>query len=550
MDIGALVALGLLAAPVNVEPVVTFDPEPALMAATQDVTITYDFAGGWRAANGRPEPMVVTYTPMAEIVLPGEPGIARAGYLLDYWAEPGSAVPWKDGQRPTEDITLVAHWKMENTVLVQDKFPDIRNASEYFSEKYYESSGWHRVSSDFTSYHTKGKPVEVGSELFPKEDINVAIGTSGISSTYGGCGPLAMIGVLDHMSRNMDYSSTIDNPDNRIDRINLAYEVFKATPTVELGLPGSKSTVCYPWDYATAFNNLLENTFHLSRNNNIRLSRTLFGIPSAEEGENLTIASINDGFPATFCSGLDYPAGDESMGSLSDHYVNIYGWETWTGYDSYGYPITENVYFLRLNWGRGEDSVYFADEDMFAHARSSVIGYEAVRDSTIIRAEDFKGFINQDTGNGQYFFYEKEQSLVTEDGTEIETNRLRASYIEDKVFVLSPRREDAGTAFIEFEFPRPVSYVNLDLRLWSSNEGLFTYLDDTIGLYAPADSDTATRLFDTSELYYGDSQPMSNFGIAFDEPSTTFKIEAKVANPEGDRNKGRVCIGDIVALYE
>lgn len=72
MDIGTLVALGLLAAPVNVEPVVTFDPEPALMAATQVVTITYDFGGGWRAANGRPEPMVVTYTPLAKVVLPDD----------------------------------------------------------------------------------------------------------------------------------------------------------------------------------------------------------------------------------------------------------------------------------------------------------------------------------------------------------------------------------------------------------------------------------------------------------------------------------------------
>ena len=54
MDIGTLVALGLLAAPVNVEPVVTFDPEPALMAATQVVTITYDFGGGGGPPTGGP----------------------------------------------------------------------------------------------------------------------------------------------------------------------------------------------------------------------------------------------------------------------------------------------------------------------------------------------------------------------------------------------------------------------------------------------------------------------------------------------------------------
>ena len=494
--------------------------------------------------------MVVTYTPLAKVVLPDDTGIKRTGYLLDYWAEPGSTVPWEDGQRPTEDITLVAHWKMENTVLVQDKFPEIEDASEYLAEKYHGSYGWEMALSDFTSDHSGGIPVEIGSELFPSDDINVAIGTSGIASTYGGCGPLAMIGVLDHMSRNMNYSSTIDNPQDRIDRINLAYDVFKATPTSEWGNPGSKSTVCFPWDYESAFNSLLNETYNLQTGETIRTSRTLFASSSATARKNVTKEAIQNGFPAAFCSGLDYALNDESMGSLGDHYVNIYGWETWSGFDSYGYPITENVYFLRLNWGRGEGSVYFADEDMFAHARSSVIGYEAMRESTIIRAEDFKGFINQDTGNGQYFFYEKEQTLVAEDGTEIRTNRLRASFIEDKIFVISPRREGAGTAFIEFEFPRPVSYVNLDLRLWSSNEGLFTYLDDTIGLYAPAHSDTATRLFDTSELYYGDTQPMSNFGIAFDEPSTTFKIEVKVANPEGDRNKGRVCLGDIVVFYE
>lgn len=68
--------------------------------------------------------------------------------------------------------------------------------------------------------------------MFPSSDIETAVHTSGIESCYGGCGPIAMIGILDYFSRYRNYTSIMNDPTNSADRTQLAYDVFKATPTL------------------------------------------------------------------------------------------------------------------------------------------------------------------------------------------------------------------------------------------------------------------------------------------------------------------------------
>lgn len=92
------------------------------------------------------------------------------------------------------------------------------------------STDW-RMSSKRSMKDISGHlPIEVKGndyDLYPTSDINTAIETSGIASDYGGCGPLAMIGVLDYFARYENYTSIMNNPKNSTDRIQLAYDGFK-----------------------------------------------------------------------------------------------------------------------------------------------------------------------------------------------------------------------------------------------------------------------------------------------------------------------------------
>lgn len=63
---------------------------------------------------------------------------------------------------------------------------------------------------------------------------------SGIISTYGGCGPLALIGMFDYLSRYRGYENLLPDTTKDNDRIQLATDVFSLTETTEIGLPNGK----------------------------------------------------------------------------------------------------------------------------------------------------------------------------------------------------------------------------------------------------------------------------------------------------------------------
>ena len=167
---------------------------------------------------------------------------------------------------------------------------------DYFTKKYYQSSNWRLIEKKSTKDISGFIPIEVGDDdadgkyddidklYFPDSDVQAAIKASGIESSYGGCGPIAMIGIMDYFSRYCGYTSIIDNPTNSKDRIQLAREIFETTPTSEWGLKssattadiaitensisaqsgGDKSTLTMPGDYVRAFNKLIKDNYQLN----------------------------------------------------------------------------------------------------------------------------------------------------------------------------------------------------------------------------------------------------------------------------------------------
>ena len=97
------------------------------------------------------------------------------------------------------------------------------------------------------------------SSSFSKEDIDEAVLRAGVSNqtSYGGCGPIAAIGILDYFARYMGYNEIMENSTDSESRIQLATEVFKNTDYSILG--NQEDTLVWPWAIADAFNEVIKN---------------------------------------------------------------------------------------------------------------------------------------------------------------------------------------------------------------------------------------------------------------------------------------------------
>lgn len=451
----------------------------------------------------------------------------------------------------------------------------------YFEEKYAQSTDWSMISSKSTADVSGYLPIEMqggDSDMFPSSDIDTAIGTSGIESSYGGCGPIAMIGVMDYFARYLGYTSIIDDPTNSTDRILLAYDVFTTTITYEmpalsvevsnealysfpeddvatignsvdvlayqqaaaLSSGGDKNTLTLPVHYVSAFNELMTEKYHLDAQ---IVAKDQGMLVSTDSKISKVKDSIDKGLPVTIYTGL---AGD---GHLANHYVNAYEYQEWQGTDANGNPISNYVFKVRLNWGWGQNYACYMDAELLSSSISGVIYYTVTDGNHLIRPVDFADNFVNDNGQGQYFFYEKTADITTSEGFKFGTSRLRCGYIENQYLVLSANRADAGLAYLEMDFDISIKAMNFDAALWSGLEGLGA--DDYAKLYYK-DANGDWQVLMTIDLFSLSTRKdyPDNFYVTFPVETSGIKFEVYDATPSGDRNKGRIVIGDMILFYE
>ena len=127
-----------------------------------------------------------------------------------------------------------------------------------------------------------------------------------------------------------------------------------------------------------------------------------------------------------------------------------------------------------------------------------------------------------------------------------QTTRLRCGYIEEEYIVLSPRREDAGVAYLVYSFDDCISQINVDMTMWSNSEYLYTS-DGSVALLQVKDNSgnwiTVLDLLNDITLSTDRNNP-NNYIISFPENTKEFRFYVASAQI-GNRNKGRVCIGNI-----
>lgn len=152
----------------------------------------------------------------------------------------------------------------------------------------------------------------------------------------------------------------------------------------------------------------------------------------------------------------------------------------------------------------------------------------------------------------QYFFESNKEghttTTITDHNLTVTTNRLRCGYIENSYVVLSPKRKNAGLAYLELYFDKPVYSYMFGITLWSKNEGLNS-----------TDCTATVEIMNSNNEWFVDWDLFRDLPNGFsvktqqiDRYASTYKegayaIRFVMTSPAiGDRNKGRLCLDDIV----
>lgn len=152
----------------------------------------------------------------------------------------------------------------------------------------------------------------------------------------------------------------------------------------------------------------------------------------------------------------------------------------------------------------------------------------------------------------QYFFESNKEghttTTITDHGLTINTNRLRCGYIENSYVILSPKRENAGKAYLELYFDKPVYSYMFGITLWNNKEGLSSADCTAVVEVMDANGNWSIDMDLFRDLPNGFSiktQQIDRYEIAC--RNGIYGLRFVMTSPAtGDRNKGRLCLDDIV----
>lgn len=136
----------------------------------------------------------------------------------------------------------------------------------------------------------------------------------------------------------------------------------------------------------------------------------------------------------------------------------------------------------------------------------------------------------------------RDTSLTKKDLT-VNTRRLRCGYIKDSYVVLSPRRENAGEAFLEMNFDKPVYAFMYSVCLWSKYEKL----DGTAVIFVKnANGDWVQKVDFLNDIKLKiRGQGLDRYVLQCPEGTYGIRIYC-TATAEGTTNSGRLCFDDLV----
>ena len=135
----------------------------------------------------------------------------------------------------------------------------------------------------------------------------------------------------------------------------------------------------------------------------------------------------------------------------------------------------------------------------------------------------------------------KEQ-IILEENTRFNTNRLRCSYIENQYLVLSPKRVDAGTAYLEFGTFSATQKFSFSASMWGPNED---HANEQFKLQYYENYEWKDHI--TIDLFKlsKNKNNLDTFTVLFPKNTHQFRFLATHSNPVGERNRGRIVLDNL-----
>lgn len=147
----------------------------------------------------------------------------------------------------------------------------------------------------------------------------------------------------------------------------------------------------------------------------------------------------------------------------------------------------------------------------------------------------------------QYYYHEIMKTIYSSNGNEIITNRLRTGYISysgKQYLTLSAKRNNAGTAFIEYTFDKEITKINYELALWSTNEGLTRNSEICLEVLNSDNEWILIRKFNPS-LMSTNKDFLVNYSNEILIKTYSFRFIIRTNDVTNENNKGRMVIGNI-----
>lgn len=240
------------------------------------------------------------------------------------------------------------------------------NAETYLQNKY-GTNTWTRGKHNTTTIVANGIPIEM-QNTNQYDTIEAICQELNLKTTYGGCGPIAMIGMADFFSRFYGYTGIINNPDDVEQQKDLIREFLRNIKTYEVtnSAGTGKETLSLPWNCADGFNKVMKNH---NLENTIQATDMGFWGVSKDSKIYKIKEQVDKGLPVTVYTAR---AGE---GHLGNHYVNVYGYEEWHGKDQNGNNITHTMLLFRMNWGRNPSQTTYMDSDILGSFITGIIYY-------------------------------------------------------------------------------------------------------------------------------------------------------------------------------
>lgn len=322
---------------------------------------------------------------------------------------------------------------------------------------------WKLLNKTTVDNITDCSVADVQNKMFKKDIIQSALSASNSYSSYGGCGPIAMMGIIDyfanvfphlHIASNETY---LDGNKLDVNQYDIALNVLNNTSVFNIN---DQNTFTSPVNYVESFNEIMKN----------------YGLENIIQCENLGCSYglnqllpiiknyIDLGIPVTM-----YNLGSE-MKYVKNHYVNIVGYSTHY-YENDEQKFTQDLLLVKLIlFNINDDSksdvspdlTYYVDPAILNHPLTGLISYSLLYDEEKIDFSYLSGPNSTwDEINESPISEEKNVNM----NFSLQTNRLRcniSSTLYGRYLKLSSEVKQIDDIYVDndsyFEFVIPDDY--------------------------------------------------------------------------------------------